>query len=235
MMTTASLQAAVIAEWTFDTGASTAARMASSNNASGVTVSSLSFNDSFSDFGPGAVPNDVHDGIGFGGNSGQQVMFLHRANYFDGSAVPSPRPTLADYTTWGNGNVEGTGADLSSNSNAPFAFTVTAGATETVTVESFTVERLKGAATIFQFQEAGAAVGPNVTANSNGDFIALLNAPVVIGPGATKTFTFNLNSGGLNNNIILNDITLNGSVVPEPSTGILLGLGALALTLRRRR
>ena len=96
-------------------------------------------------------------------------------------------------------------------------------------------ERLNGAATIFQFQEAGAAVGPSVTANSNGDFIALLNAPVVIGPGATKTFTFNLNSGGLNTNIILNDITLNGSVVPEPSAGILLGLGALALTLRRRR
>ena len=129
MMTTASLQAAVIAEWTFDTGASTAARMASSNNASGVTVSSLSFNDSFSDFGPGAVPNDVHDGIGFGGNSGQQVMFLHRANYFDGTAP------AGKWTSWASGTSAGTGSNLSADGNAPFAFTVTAGATETVTVE----------------------------------------------------------------------------------------------------
>jgi len=228
------VDAAVLGEWTFDTGASTAARMASSNNAAGVTVSSLSFNDSFSDFGPGAVPNDVHDGIGFGGNSGQQVMFLHRADYFDSSAVPSPRPTSADYTSWGNGESAGTGADLSSNGNAPFAFTVTAGATETVTVESFTVERISGAPTIFQFQEAGATVGPSVTANSNGDFTALLNTPVVIGPGATKTFTFNVNSGSRNSSINLNDITLNGSVVPEPGSLALLAAGGLCV-LRRRR
>ena len=62
-----------------------------------------------------------------------------------------------------------------------------------------------------------------------------LNAPVVIASGQSKSFTFNLNSGSLNSSLILDDITLNGSVIPEPSAGILLGLGALALTMRRRK
>ncbi|MDB4553640.1 hypothetical protein N9012_04275, partial [Akkermansiaceae bacterium] len=97
MSSTAALHAAVIAEWTFDTGANSAARLASSSVSTGATISGLSFNDSFTDVGPGAVPNDVHDGFGFGGNSGDQVIFLHRANYFDGSSVPSPRPTVNDY------------------------------------------------------------------------------------------------------------------------------------------
>jgi prepilin-type processing-associated H-X9-DG protein len=68
----------VLAEWTFNSGNS-AARRASQNVVLGASVSGLSFNDSFTDFGSGAVPNDVHDGIGFGGSGPDQVMFLHRA------------------------------------------------------------------------------------------------------------------------------------------------------------
>lgn len=226
---------ALLGEWTFNAGNTTAERLASSSNAAGVTVSSLSFNDSFDDVGVGAVPSSVHDGLGFGGNSGQQVMFLHRANYFDNSAVPSPRPTNSDYTSWGNGTAAGTGSNLSANGNAPFAFTVTAGATETVTIEELTFERTGGANTIFQFQEAGASVGPSVTVTSNNTpFTAALNSPVVIGPGQTKTFTFNVNSGNLNSLINLNEIKLNGTVVPEPGSLALLGLGGLCV-LRRRR
>jgi hypothetical protein len=79
---TALLNAAVIAEWTFNAGANSTARLASSGVPAGATISGLSFNSSFTDVGPGAVPNDVHDGFGFGGNAGDQVIFLHRANYF---------------------------------------------------------------------------------------------------------------------------------------------------------
>ena len=156
---TALLNAAVIAEWTFNAGANSTARLASSGVPAGATISGLSFNSSFTDVGPGAVPNDVHDGFGFGGNSGDQVIFLHRANYFDGSAVPSPRPTVSDYTSWGQGSAQGTGADLSSNGNAPIAFTIGADAVTSVTVDSLTIDFTSGGASIWQIQEAGAAQG----------------------------------------------------------------------------
>jgi hypothetical protein len=228
-LATASTDAAVLGEWTFNTGATTTDRMASSNNAAGVTVSNLMFNDSFEDFGPGAVPNDANDGIGFGGNSGQEVMFLHRANYFDGGAP------AGKWTSFGNGTQAGTGADLSSNGNAPFAFTVTAGASETVTVESLSVDWLTSADIIFQFQEAGESVGSSVTfngGNPSGD--VLLTSPVVIGPGETKTFSFNVNSGALDTKHLINAFGVNGTVIPEPGSLALLGLGGLLIARRRR-
>ncbi|MDA7639811.1 PEP-CTERM sorting domain-containing protein [bacterium] len=238
MSSTAALHAAVIAEWTFDTGANSAARLASSSVSTGATISGLSFNDSFTDVGPGAVPNDVHDGFGFGGNSGDQVIFLHRANYFDGSPVPSPRPTVNDYTSWGQGSANGTGGDLSSNGNAPILFTVGADALSSVTVDSLTIDFTSGGASIWQIQEAGAAEGSPGTLNPGNPLITVaLNAPVVIGAGETKTFTINVNSGALNSLHNIDGLALNGTVasIPEPSSGILLCLGALALTKRRRK
>ena len=90
---------------------------------------------------------------------------------------------------------------------------------------------------IVGFQEAGAAAGTTVTLNAGSSWTgtSLLASPVVIGAGQTKTFTFNLNSGALNSFHNIDEFVLNGEVVPEPSVGILLGLGTLALTLRRRR
>ena len=235
---TALLNAAVIAEWTFDAGANSTARLASSGVPAGATISGLSFNGSFTDVGPGAVPNDVHDGFGFGGNGGDQVIFLHRANYFDGSAVPSPRPTVSDYTSWGQGSAQGTGADLSSNGNAPIAFTIGADAVTSVTVDSLTIDFTSGGASIWQIQEAGAVEGAPGTLNSGNPLITVaLNAPVVIGAGESKTFTINVNSGALNSLHNIDGLALNGTVasIPEPSSGILLCLGALALTRRQRK
>jgi|TARA_B110000305_G_C19448937_1_gene646573 hypothetical protein len=235
---TALLNAAVIAEWTFDTGADSTARLASSGVPTGATISGLSFNSSFTDVGPGAVPNDVHDGFGFGGNAGDQVIFLHRANYFDGSAVPSPRLTLADYTSWGQGSAQGTGGNLLSNGNAPISFTIGAGALSSVTVDSLTIDFTSGGASIWQIQEAGAAEGAQGTLNPGNPLITVaLNAPVEIGAGESKTFTINVNSGALNSLHNIDGLSLNGTVasIPEPSSGILLCLGALALTRRQRK
>ena len=235
---TALVNAAVIAEWTFDAGANSTDRLASSGVPPGATISGLSFNSSFTDVGPGAVPNDVHDGFGFGGNRGDQVIFLHRANYFDGSAVPSPRPTLDDYTSWGIGSRQGTGADLSSNGNAAISFTIGADAFTSVTVDSLTIDFTSGGASIWQIQEAGAVEGAQGTLNSGNPLTTVaLNAPVVIGAGESKTFTINVNSGALNSLHNIDGLALNGTVasIPEPSSGILLCLGALALTRRQRK
>lgn len=234
MMTTASLQAAVIGVWGFNDTSSQAVALSASSVAAGVTVSGLAFNDSFDFAGLSNAPNSVHDGYGFGDNGGAAVVFVHRANYFDGSAVP-PKENASDYTSWGNGGTDGTGDNLSANGNAPVVFTVSADAGQTITLESLTFDLHSGADTIVQFQAAGAAVGSSVTLTSNGDFVVALNDPVVIASGQSKSFTFNLNSGSLNSSIMLDDITLNGTVVPEPSSTALLGLGGLALILRRRR
>ena len=226
-----------LAEWTFNSGATSVELLAPSDVVEGATISGLSFNDSFTDFGPGAVPNDVHDGFGFGGNGGDQVIFLHRANYFDGSAVPSPRPTVSDYTSWGQGSAQGTGAG-SSNGNAPIAFTIGADAATSVTVDSLTIDFTSGGASIWQIQEAGAVEGAPGTLNSGNPLITVaLNAPVVIGAGESKTFTINVNSGALNSLHNIDGLALNGTVasIPEPSSGILLCLGALALTRRQRK
>lgn len=50
----------------------------------------------------------------------------------------------------------------------------------------------------------------------------------------TWTLLFTKGTGG-NDRLRIDDLTLNGSVVPEPSSTALLGLGSLALILRRRK
>lgn len=54
---------------------------------------------------------------------------------------------------------------------------------------------------------------------------------------STVQFTFRLDNATGNGNIHFNDIQVNGavSVVPEPSSAALLGLGGLALILHRRK
>jgi hypothetical protein len=207
-----------IAAWTFNTGMTSAERRAASSVPPGAAVSGLAFNTSFIDFGPGVVPTGAHDGFGFGVNSGDSVIFLKRANYFDGSTVPNPRPTAENYTSWGAGSTAGTGANLSANGNAPIIFSVTAGARSTVTVVSLTVDFTSGSNIIFQFQEAGAAPGGGITFSASNRLATLpLAAPVVIGPGETRTFTINLNSGGLNTNHNIDGISLNGAVESDAS------------------
>ena len=141
-------RADTLAVWNFDTGGSSAARLAASNAVAGASVSGLIMNTDaggygFEDFGPGAVPESVHDGYGFGGAAPDvYVMFLHRADYFDGSAVPDPRPTEEDYTSFGLGDggtqPQGTTAGLG-DGNAPISFTVSALLGQTVTISNLTV------------------------------------------------------------------------------------------------
>jgi hypothetical protein len=216
--TTSVLISEELATWTFNTGATSAARRSASNVSPGTTVSGLAFNASFIDFGPGVVPSGAHDGIGFGSNSGDSVIFLKRANYFDSSAVPSPRPTVTAYTSWGVGASAGTGANLSANGNAPIAFTVSAGALSTVTIESLTVDFTSGANIIIQFQEAGATPGAKVTLSPTNRLATVpLAARVEIGPGQSKTFTINLDSGSLNTGHNIDGISLNGVAESDAS------------------
>lgn len=222
----------MVASWTFNTGTTSAARLASSNVSAGLTVTALQMNPKADDVGVGANPNTVNDGFGFGGNSGEQVMFFHRANYFNNSTTPTPRPE-GRFTTWGGPNIAtgvGTTVDLS-----PMSFTVTTDASTTVTIHSISTNSV-GGAYIAHFQEAGALPGAATVADSSNGFdvTPTLNVPVVLLPNSSKTFTVSWNSGNLNSSTLLNQIDLNATVVPEPSTAALAGLAGMWMLLRRR-
>ena len=60
------VNAKILGRWTFDSGESSADLLASSDVAKGAIISGLSFNDSFTNFGPEAVPKDLHDGFSVG-------------------------------------------------------------------------------------------------------------------------------------------------------------------------
>jgi hypothetical protein len=212
--------AAPIAEWNFNDSSSLLNALGSSAVTNGAAVSGLTMNTDGSGFGFGFaglsnVPNSVHDGYGFGGNSGEKVMFLHRAEYFDASTVPSPRPTTNDYTSFGpasGSGAQGTSAGLG-DGNAPVYFTVTAETGKVVIVESITCHMLSGSGILIGFQEAGETEGAIVTLPAgNNSGTAFLNAPLIIENGETKTFTMNFNSGGLNQSHLLNGFVLNGAV-----------------------
>lgn len=217
----ASAQAALLSEWTFDSGANSTARLASSSVASGTSISGLTMNSSdgfgFRDVGPNAVPNNEHDGFGFGAAApGVNVMFVHRADYFDGGGTD----TVNDYTSFGT--AEGTTAGLG-DGNAPISFTVTADAGKTVFVNSLTATCAAanpGATLIVGIQEAGAAVGTTVTINGASSWTgtAYLTDPVIINAGETKTFTILLNSGALNSNHNIDSFSLDGLVFNEGET-----------------
>lgn len=186
----------ILGSWTFNSGATTAQRLQSSGSPSGVTVSSLSINPSVADFGLGTVPSGNDDGMGFGGNQGEQTLFWHRANFFNPN-TPS--------TTWGIPGVT-TGIDTTV-ANAPMSFTVTASATHSVTVESITIDANSTTNSIVYVQEAGQAAGTGV---AGVDITVPLNEPVSIAAGASKTFTINWNSGALDSKLIITQIDVNG-------------------------
>ena len=199
-----------LGEWNFDDGATSVDRLTARSVVGGATISGLTMNSSggfgFRDVGVDAVPNDEHDGFGFGGNGGEDVMFAARANYFDGGGTDS----VNDYTSFG-GSDQGTTAGLG-DGNAAVSFTVTADAGKTVTVESVTCHKVSGDAFILGIQRAGETFGTTVTLGGNATDTAYLATPITVSDGDTQTFTMSFNSGALNTGHNLNEFILNGTV-----------------------
>ena len=195
-----------------------AVAMGSSRVDAGMTLSQLGTNTTTPlDFaGFSNNPATANDGYGFGGHTGQYVMFFHRAT----SAT----------SAWGT--TVGTGA-----ATAPLNFTVTALAGQTVTVDSISVTQTSGTDIQYYFQEAGATRGASTlyaTADTTVDIP--LTSSVTVADGASKTFTINMTSGGYNQAAYINNIGVNGSVIPEPATMSLLGLAGIgAFVIRRFR
>lgn len=205
-----------LGNWTFNaTGSGSqsvrlASALGSSNVAAGLTLSPLSMNSSFDFAGFNNVPTSVNDGYGFGGNTGQSVLFLHRANYDNDSPSPNPRPE-GRVTSWGPAN----GAGISTSvTGATLSFTVSTNPFTTLTVNRLLVEGTgQGSDYLVRFQSADAAAGQSPAAGRSAMTI-WLNGPVVLGPSETRVFTVNLDSGALNSGHLINTISLFGSTAP---------------------
>ncbi|MBT6406982.1 MAG: hypothetical protein HOK06_05205, partial [Rhodospirillaceae bacterium] len=197
------LRTGVLGQWTFDGGSTSAQRLQSSSPAAGVSLSSLAINPDVTDFGNGAVPSGDDAGLGFGGNTGEQVVFWHRANYTNTNAPAGKTPA------WG---VPGVDAGIDTTvANAPMSFMVTAESWSTLTVEGLLINNSNGdGGCNAHFQEAGQAAG---SANGGGlNALAPLIEPVVIAPGTTKTFTINWSGDALDIKQNINRIDLRGTV-----------------------
>ena len=155
------------------------------------------------------MPASDYDGFGFGGYYDSKVMFFKRA----ASGYPS---------AW---NVTGD----TSAAVQPLNFTVYADAVHEVTVSNIVVDT-GGAAPdfIFSMQESGAALGGGVTHTSpwNPTPVAL-DAPVVVAPGTSKTFTLFMNSGAFGQTLLLNNMAIIGSAerIPSPLEAWAAGFG----------
>jgi len=221
-----------LATWSFNDGGTSAERLAADNAVAGVTVSGLDFNGLSTDTGtvrgffdaqpgggisvlPWHESNGVatnYDGIGFGGNGGEQVMFLHRALFFDGSPV-RPKPKAEDYTSFGDGSQGTTAGDA--DGHAPISFTVENAGTEDVNIVGLAVHNKDGGGFIFNIQEAGASPGTSVTIGNGATDTALVSGGgVVVGVGQTKTFTININTGALDSRHSLNYFELISGAPP---------------------
>jgi hypothetical protein len=223
-VTTAS--AGVIGSYTFDdiTGGTQfvpGARDDATNVVAGAGLSDLGINPAIAFAGSNNVPPTgagTGDGFGFGGNLGEQVMFWHRAAGGVGSL-------------WGGSNDSRTPL-----ANAPMSITVSADPGFDVIVEGILIESVNSPAAINNIQVDGAPHGADFTSSSSGGIykqnLVQLDAPVTVSGGTSITFTVLWNSGGFDQQHKLNFIDVNGSVIPEPATALLIAVGVLAL--RRR-
>lgn len=206
----------VLGRWTFDnTGTGTqsarlASAFASSNVVPGLSLSQVRISSSFDFAGFSNVPGSVNDGYGFGGNAGQQVLFLRRANYDNNSPSPTPRPTSRT-TTWGP--ADGTGI-ATSVAGSPLSFTVSTDSSTTLTVNRLLIEGTgQGSDYIVRFQSADAAAGQPTTGGRSPTTI-WPNSPVVLGRNETRTFTVNLDSAAVGSSHIINTVSLFGTTAP---------------------
>lgn len=215
--------AAVIGSYTFDDNTGATQFLIGNlddptNVATGAGLSELGVNPSIGYAGGNNVPPSGPDGFGFGGNLGEQVMFWRRA-------------ANGQSSLWGTANDSRTPI-----AEAPMNLTVSADPGFEVTVDSILIESVNSPDAINNLQVDGAPVGAAVTSavttNPYRQNLVLLDVPVTVAGGTSTTFTVLWNSGSFDQLHKVNFIDVNGSVVPEPSTALLL-LVLAAVTVRR--
>ena len=135
------------------------------------------------------------------------------------------------------GDDVGTNVNLSTQSQFTFDYTVIGLlAGETLSIESISYDYTGFDGSV----RVGASFGGSITTQNptTGDSshtTPLSRTGLVNGETVTIKFGLRDGSGGNGKTYTLDNLNLNGTVVPEPSSTALLGLGGLALILRRRK
>lgn len=167
-------------------------------------------------------------------------------------------PTVATASTAFTGG-SGSGQNLSLNrSNGTIVFTLTNNSGSDGTIEGFyfdSIWRTGPAANTWELTVGGAISGTtggsapvNQASNMNSatsaqrdkavDLTGLTDNVWEAGSDAIFTLSFtgagNSGSGG-GNELVVDNIGITGTIVPEPSAAVLFGLGGLAFVLRRRK
>jgi hypothetical protein len=183
----------------------------------------------------GVIPDTDDDGYGFGGNNGEQVMFLHRANF-----VHTDEPT-GNYTSFGSPT--GIGANAGNgDGNAPMSFTVQAGAEDiSITGLEFALAANNNTGALsfsLQYPGSPAAITDMVSVDNLQSIKQTFASDIfIVRANSSKTFTIALDSQAKNSAYTLNQITLHGHVyVPEiSSSAFIMGLFVvMSLTASRR-
>lgn len=146
-----------------------------------------------------------------------------------------------------NTAVLGTDEPSAFANNLYLSLTVTpTNATDRLTVNSLSFNIARGGAatprgyfvrtSLDNFASDLVGTGPNGDVGTQRPTFLFVNAPI---SGASNlsslTLRFYAYTPGTGQSLDIDDIILNGSVVPEPASAALLGLGALSLIARRRR
>ena len=83
--------------------------------------------------------------------------------------------------------------------------------------------------------DAGGGLGGLTQAATNNEYTSHSFNFTATGASTTLTFTDDLQAGGASSDLMLDGVSVTALPIPEPSSTALLGLGGLALILRRRK
>jgi hypothetical protein len=192
-----------------------------------------------------AIVGDWNDG-----GTGGPISTAIASNQFVNPTGSGPAGAGALYL--GSPGLSKTTLDGAITNNLGITFTVTAsGAALNITDFSFYGSRTGGnndrswvtwslqADTGSGFTTLSTSAANTITANDTWSEQTATPFDVTLADGETATFRLigtSASNSGFGRNVVLDDLVLGGtSAIPEPSTTALLGLGGLALILRRRR
>ncbi len=214
----------ILSSWTFDSGASPNARLASSATSSGLTVSQLNFHPTF-DAVPALVNNEeitlnalsIHDR--WAADSGIGIIRVRRADYPEvGVPIPSGRSATFNST---NTSISGAAGTL----GAPIWFSVSTDSLTNATIRKISITNPGGGtAPTYYFGKAGDPLGTGV---ADVQPTISLSVPITLAANETVYFSINMDSTAVASNHNINQVNLLGNTValppPPPPIGLVTG------------
>jgi len=215
-----------VSSWTFDSGATPNARLASSGTATGLTVSQLTFHPAFNAV-PALVNNEettlnaLSTNDRWAADSGIGILRMRRADYLQESAPPGRSATYNSTSTATSGAAGTLGA--------PIWFSVTTDSLTEATIHAIAITNPGGgSAATYHFAKSGDPLGTGV---SDVQPTIHLPTPITLGANETAFFSINIGSAATATNNNINQINLLGTTEALPPPPPPIGLVTSTLTV----